>query len=174
MRPPIWFVSLLNIVNCIDVMTSAPLSRASYARFGFPLLTSKKVSSAGMLFFLSREGNGGPFFKVVLECPAWWAGDSLLCTSKQVKTCWIWLLLDLATYLTHVWMQMWEKSDIFFCKKVELKNDAKVQIFQAGCHGRLKSTNDVNTGLEYIYIFVSSKGQDSVMTTPLGSYSTEG
>ena len=62
----------------------------------------------------------------------------------------------------------------FFCKKVELKNDAKVQIFQAGCHGRLKSTNDVNTGLEYIYIFVSSKGQDSVMTTPLGSYSTEG
>ena len=81
MRPPIWFVSLLNIVNCIDVMTSAPLSRASYARFGFPLLTSKKVSSAGMLFFLSREGNGGPFFKVVLECPG--GREILSCAFKS-------------------------------------------------------------------------------------------
>ena len=41
----------------------------------------------------------------------------------------------------------------FFCKKVELKNDAKIQISQAGCHGRLKSTNEVNTGLENIYFY---------------------
>ena len=44
------------------------------------------------------------------------------------------------------------KSDIF-CKELELKSDIKIRLSQAGCHGRLKSTIEVNTGLDYIYLY---------------------
>ena len=100
--------------------------------------TSKKVFSAGMLFFLSTEGNGNRFLKVVLEWVKFYSIDKIIVGHSHI-------FCTIAPYIVIGVMLSWT-----------------VEIHYWSQH---------RFGL---YIFVSSEGQDSIMTTPLGSSPTQG